>query len=510
MTFTSIYFFGFVLLFILIYYLVPKHLRWGVLLCASILFYLICCYRYIIFILLTSLTSYLCGLYVGKETDSSEKKAQRRKKIMVTLTLVLNFGILAVLKYFNFFSGSLGELIGLQAPQFSFVLPLGISFYTFQSMGYVLNVHWGKNPPEENYFKFLLFVSFFPQIIQGPIAIYDELSPQLYEGHDFSYDCLKKGFWLFMYGLFKKLVIADRVIVGLNAILDLKEFVFGPYFTVALLLYSAQIYMDFSGGIDIARGVAAMLGIDMAENFKRPYFSRNVTDFWYRWHASLGNWIRTYLFYPMVLSKPFVKLRKKIQKKGAKHLGKVIPGCIGTIITFVIIGMWHGANWKYLGFGLWNGILLALASLLAPCFKTINTKLHINTECLAWRIFQIVRTYILMMLGFMFDIADGFGDGINMICESIMGVGSLSTIDNRIFSDNGFYIYDLIVAILGLAVVFSISLYEEKNNIQLREVLVKKSVGLQLTVTTVILLVVIIFGVYGPGFDSNDFVYMQF
>ena len=546
MTLTSLTFFAFVIISLLLYYIIPKAQRYFVLLAASLAFYGIVCFKYFPYILFTVFTTWAGAICLDRysknrkaflKANKSEwnqdykKKFKHRtmitKRWILVLILVLNFGILAVVKYYNFMAGWFGGLINVGFPVLSLALPLGISFYTFQSMGYIIDVYWEKVIPEQNPAKFALFVTFFPQIVQGPIAIYSELAPQLYEGHDLKYENIKYGAQLVIWGLFKKMVIADRLVVALNNLLPVKNELSNGYNLLILIIYTAQLYTDFSGGIDIARGVGCMFGINMAENFKRPFFSKSVTEFWRRWHISIGKWLKTYLFYPIAVSKAFLKLGTwivKLEKNPEKeipedsvwggftfiqHLGRVLPGCIGTLITFFIIGMWHGANWKYAGYGLWNGIIILVAMILDPFFKWLLKKLGIKTETMGWRMWQMIRTVFIVGLSFAFDIADGMMDGFSMIWKCLTPVlGHTTHLGTAV--ETGLESADWIVAVIGLLIVFAVSLYQEVSNKSIRESLSRQPLWIQWTLGIGCIVAVVIFGMYGPGVSSSEFVYMQF
>ncbi|MCQ2512680.1 MAG: MBOAT family protein [Lachnospiraceae bacterium] len=545
MTLTSVSFFAFVFATLVVYYSIPKKFRWIVLLAASTAFYAIVCLKYMPFIVFTAITTWLGALWLDKVTnarkeelklhktewDSDTKKAYKHKTLMnkrwiLTFVLVLNFGILAFIKYFDFLAEWISGLLHTPVLSLGILLPLGISFYTFQSMGYIIDVYWGKTTPEKNFAKFALFVSFFPQIIQGPIAIYDDLAKQLYEGHDLQYENVKNGFILILWGLFKKMVIADRLIVILNAILDNRPGLYNYYGAIAILVYAAQLYMDFSGGIDISRGVAQMLGINMAENFKRPFFSRTVAGFWRRWHISLCHWLRTYLFYPIAVSKSFLHLGKWIGKHAKKteedlpadslwggftfmeHAGRVIPGCIATLIIFLIIGMWHGANWRYAGYGLWNGIIIFISMLLEPAFRYLLKKLKINTQSFGWIVWQILRTFLITMVGFAFDIGNNMSDSARMVLDCFHPFGMASTVPVQL--SIGLKTSDYVIIGIGLLIVFAVSLYQECSQKSARETLIKQPLWLQWVIMIGCLLCIVILGMYGPGVAANEFVYMNF
>ena len=296
---------------VLAYYLFPlKKLRWTVLLAASYVFYFFTGLGFGYLMLVTTLTTWLGALWMDRmgaaaeaeveahksEWSREERKAVRneakkKKRRVLTAILVLNFGVLAFLKYYNLFAEHLC-LWGFSAPTLRLLLPLGISFYTFQAMGYLIDVYRGKYPAERNPGKTALFVSFFPQIVQGPIGDYAQLSPQLFEARPFDYDRARRGLQLAAWGYFKKLVIADRAVIVIGAVTSAYADYDGSAILMAAVLYALQIYADFSGGIDISRGIAQILGIELAENFRRPYFSRSISEYWRRWHISLGAWMR--------------------------------------------------------------------------------------------------------------------------------------------------------------------------------------------------------------------------
>ena len=546
MTLTSLSFFVFVIATLVVYYVCPKKFRWMALLAASGAFYCIICYKYLPYVVFTALTTWLGALWLDKYNKQRKSilkehkseweqpvkaKFKRqtlvRKRLILVLILVLNFGILAFLKYYNFFGDWISSIFNWEFTELSLVLPLGMSFYMFQAMGYVIDVYWEKVKPQTNFARLALFISFFPQLVQGPIAIYDELADQLFEGHDLKFENIKYGFELFAWGLFKKMVIADRLVTVVDSILPIKNEIGNAYSLLAIVVYSFQIYMDFSGGIDIVRGIAKALGINMTDNFKRPYFSNSISNFWRRWHISLGRWMRTYLFYPIAVSKAFLALsraignltrdKEKEYPEGslwggtsmAMHLGKVIPGCIATLITFFVVGMWHGANWKFAGYGLFSGIVILISMILDPVFKWVLARLKINVSSTGWKVFQILRTYILVLAAYTFDIADSISDGISMIGRCLTPtMGPTTHLGTAV--DLGLETKDWIVAIVGLFIVLLVSLYQERSQKSLRESLSKEPLWLQWALALGLIIAVIIFGLYGPGMSSGEFVYMQF
>lgn len=540
MNYTSLNFILFVALTVLVYFLFPfKKQKWTVLLVASYVFYLFAGYKYVAFILFTTVSTYLFALWINrigvksKETlklnkqtwDRDKKKkfknsVKHKKRLVMALVLVVNFGILAFLKYYNFFAGSLNDVmgmfgIGFSAPTLKLFLPLGISFYTFQSMGYIVDVYREKVAPEKNIAKLALFVSFFPQIIQGPISFYDQLAHQLYEPHKFDFTRFKYGMELILWGFFKKLIIADRAVVAINTVTADYAAYNGTTLTFTILLYALQLYADFSGGIDISRGVAQIFGIDMVDNFKRPYFAKSINDYWRRWHITLGAWLKNYLFYPLAMSNLFINASKKMKgtkfgsTKAGAHIAKVLPTSIASLIVFLVVGIWHGANWKYVAFGIWNGGIIMISILLKPVFDWVLAKLRINAQSFSYGVFQMFRTFLVVLVGYVFDVAPNFAEAMNTF-KLAFADQSFSVGWSQI-SELGLDKFDYAIIIFAMIVVFVASVIQEKHSsTTIREMLDKKSFALRGLVIFAGLMLVLVFGIYGPGYDPAAFVYMQF
>ena len=280
----------------------------------------------------------------------------------------MNLGILAVLKYTNFAIANVNGIAALFTGRHSIarvnlVLPLGISFYTFQTMGYVIDVYRGKAEAEKNIFKMALFTSFFPQLIQGPISRFGELSQTLYAPHRFDFRTVWFGLERVLWGYFKKLVIADRIVVAVNAIVGQPDIYSGFYVFCGMLFYAAELYADFTGGIDITIGIAQMFGIQLAENFERPYFSKNIAEYWRRWHITMGTWFKDYLFYPLSASMPVLSMSTFCRKHFGAAAGRRIPVYFVTLVVWFATGIWHGASWNFVLWGVYFGIIIIIEKL---------------------------------------------------------------------------------------------------------------------------------------------------
>ena len=412
-----------------LYYLCPLRLRWMLLLAVSYAYYAYCGVNALPFMLLTTLSTWAGALAIGSiaeknkaelkarkaELDAAGKKAlkaaaRKKQRVLFWAVLLLNFGALALLKYTS------PVLTALGRPALNLLLPLGISFYTFQSMGYLIDVSNGKYAPERNPAKFALFVSFFPQLIQGPIARYDQLAPQLTAPHRFDLPALERGALLMLWGFFKKKVIADRALPLVNEVFANQGEYGGAVIVIAVLFYSLQQYCDFSGGIDLVTGIAELFGIRLAPNFKRPYFSVSLGDFWRRWHISLGAWMRDYVFYPFALTKPVARLSKAAKSRLGADFARALPAALGNIVVFLLVGIWHGAQMNYVLWGLYNGLILAMSALLEPLYKRTNDRLGERVvSSRAFYGFRVLRTFIIVNIGWYFDRALRAGDAFAML-----------------------------------------------------------------------------------------------
>ena len=550
MSFTSFAFLCFVCIVVLVYYLVPKNYRWIVLLVASYFYYLEASSKTFVFILFTTVVTFYGARYIQKTDDEQKRtirereglsrdekreiknRATGKKKRILALVLILDFGILVCLKYFRYYFEALGfELFsGITG---SVLIPLGISFYTFQSAGYLFDVYRGKVSADTNLPKFALFISFFPQIIQGPIPRYDQLAGQLYEGHDLRYRNLAHGAQLMLWGFFKKLVIADRIASPVGEVFTNYDQYSGWPVIIGMFAYAIQLYMDFSGGVDIARGVGRCMGIDMARNFRRPYFAVDLTDFWRRWHISLSFWTRDYIFFAVAMSKPIGRFGKKCRNIVGDRVGKLIPVFIGQICVFLIIGMWHGAELKYIAYGLYNATIIITGMILEPYFVRWLEKLHINREGRGWTLFRIIRTFCIVSFGRIFSNGQSFRASIHMMRSIFRPYhGSVLTV----FQAFALTKWDYAVLFVACLTVFCVSIIQEKRyndkkakesggaqiiasvaqkagketDAEMRELIDEKATLIRWAIYLALFLAVLILGVYGPSYDPTVFIYREF
>ena len=474
------------------YYRIPKKLQWIWLLVFSYIYYMAAGPALVVFLLLTTATTYYGAL-----------RAQNGSRAAAAVTLVLNFGLLAYLKYTNFLLANINLIFRTSIPMRSLLLPLGISFYMFQTTGYVLDVFWKKCPAEKNFLKFALFASFFPQIMQGPIGRYSKLAPQLTAEHSFDPVRLERGMWRVVWGLFKKMVVADNAVLYVNAIFD--NYAAHPGLGIeAVLMYGLQLYADFSGGVDVVLGIAEMLGITMDENFRRPFFAVSITDFWHRWHITLGTWMKDYLFYPLSLSKWMGRFGKWCRARFGKTTGRALPICLANIIVFLVVGIWHGPEWHFILYGLYNGLLIGAAGLLAKPMREAKKALRIPAESRGWHIFQVIRTFALVTFSWFFDRAADVPQAFRMI-GNIFRHNSFSISVIEPDAPRTALLYFLII-LFGAAVMAAVSLLSE-NKKDVRKMLMQAPAMIRVTVFAA---VVLSLGLLGNFRAYGGFIYANF
>ena len=506
----------------IVYYLFPLRFRWVILLLFSYGFYAARALSGLPFILITTLTTWAGALVIGgiarkakariqaekAALTAEEKKAIRQgakacQRVLFILVLLLNFAILAVLKYTDDVRGWFG------ASPLGLLLPLGISFYTFQSMGYLIDVYNGKYAPERNPLKFALFVSFFPQLIQGPIGRYDQLAPQLTRPNRFDFDRAGRAFILMVWGLFKKLVIADRAFPFVDAVFSAQPGEYGGAIIVlAVLLYSLQQYCDFSGGIELVAGIAELFGIQLAPNFRRPYFAVSLGDFWRRWHISLGSWMRDYVFYPFALTRPMNRLARAAKARWGQDVGRALPAALGNILVFLLVGVWHGATSNYIFWGLYNGVILAFSALAEPAYKRFGAKHAELTASKGFYVLRVVRTFVIVNIGWFFDRCAHGLDALRMLGIALtdprMGQVSAETLATLSLPQ-----LDLRILAVCTVLLFLVSVAQERG-VVMREWLQRRILPVRWAILIAGVMVVLLAGVWGSGFNEASFIYYQF
>lgn len=527
MLFTSYTFIAFMAVVLLLYYLVPKKWQWPLLLVSSYFFYWCADPMYLLFIGVTTVSTYFISRWLEKvntqqktylkehkaELSKDEKKAyknkmKQKKWRILLLCLIFNLGILSVTKYTNFVITNINSFLSgeSQLSLVNMIVPMGISFYTFQTMGYIIDVYRDKQSVEKNIFKLALFVSFFPQLVQGPISRFGDLSKTLYEPHKFDGKTFSYGLMRILWGYFKKMVVADRLITGVTALIGSTEYT-GTYVFVAMLFYAFQLYCDFTGGIDITIGIAQAMGIKLAENFNLPYFSRNIKEYWNRWHITMGTWFTDYIFYPISVCKPMLKLSKWSREHLGQAVGKRVTVYLSSFAVWLTTGIWHGAAWNFIVWGLANWVVIMVSQELEPLYEKFHNKFHFKGK--SWyTVFEVIRTILLMSAIRMFDCYRDVPLTFKMV-GSMFTRFNVNVLWDGSLLQLGLSGADYILLAVCLLIVLGVSLFKVKFG-SVRDQLYAKPRVLFYGVMVVLFVAIIIFGAYGIGFDSSQFIYNQF
>lgn len=476
MSIISFSFLIFLLIFGLFYFLLPKKWQWKMLLAGNIVFYAFSGAEYLLWLLSCSFFTWYAALRIENdsrklkekltEVSDKEQKAglrrafDRRKKARISITLVLTLGVWILLKYVPFLLDSAFSLFHREDLQGSlkFIVPLGMSFYTFDAIGYLIDVSKGKYAADRNYFHFLTFVSCFLHIIQGPFSRYDALGKTLFAEKHFSYDRLCQGLSRILWGYFKKLLVADKLAIAVGAVFSAFENHWGVNILTVMFLYGIQLYADFSGYMDIVCGVSKVLGIGLAENFSQPYFSRSVEEFWRRWHMSLGHWFRDYVFYPVSRSETARKIRNRFPAEAARHL----VSFLAMFCVWTGSGWWHGANWTFLIWGWLNMAVMFFSQIAEPLYRKLREGLHISAENRVWNLFRVIRTFCITCALFFIIRADSLHTAGQMLTRMVSAFNR-KLITQPLLLFPGMSTGDVGIALTGIALIFIVDLLCENG-----------------------------------------------
>ena len=505
MLFNSVTFLLFFPAITLVYFLIPKKVRWVWLLVASYYFYM--CWEpvYALLMLASTAVTYVSGLVIGHFGGSAEDKPRNMKmqKLAVAGSFILNLGILCFFKYFDFLAENLCGLLSLAGiqltrPSFSVLLPVGISFYTFQALSYTMDVYRGEIEVERNFFRYALFVSFFPQLVAGPIERSANLLRQLRTPTTANYDRIRKGLMMMLWGYFMKMVISDRAAVIVNYVYANYERYAGLTIAFATIMFAIQIYCDFGGYSAIAIGAAQVLGFDLCQNFRQPYFATSVADFWHRWHISLSTWFRDYLYIPM----------------GGSRRGKVRKW-FNVLVTFLVSGLWHGANWSYV---LWGGLNGAM-QIVGDWKETLKQKSKTLLARKGWqepesnhsfsaRLGKTLITFVLICITWIFFRAESARQGFLILRQMFLRFNPWVIFDGTLYSI-GLSRMELQWLFVCIAVLLCVDLLHEKGY-HLRDTLVRQQFWFRILMILLGIFSVLVLGVYGPNMDASAFIYFQF
>ena len=528
MSILSVSFLLFLTGLIVVYFALPKRFQWWILLAFSLGFYALGGLLNLPFLLLTALTVWGAARYIQrcadaqklwlkehKELSKEEKNAykagqKRRRRLVMLLCLLLNIGILCAFKYVHFLLAQVNAVAamfgGAVQDTIRWIVPLGISFYTFQTVGYLCDVYWGKVEAEKNPLKVLLFTSFFPQITQGPISAWRDLSGELFAEHSLEYRGFSFGAQRMIWGFFKKMVVANILAPYVAKVFANYPSYSGLTVFLGALCYSAQIYADFSGYMDIMCGLCQILGIRLTENFERPYFSKSIAEYWRRWHISLGVWFKNYVYYPMAMAKWNQRLGKTARRKLGRAFGDYLPATIALVATWLATGLWHGASWGYIAWGGLNGLFIIVSMWMEGPFTKWKKGLRIREGAWLWRAFQVCRTFLLVTFIKVLPEVGTLRDGLGL-WKRIFTAHSLprSLAELLPFVDT----YRNLAAVLfGVCLMFAVSLLQRKGSVRER---MEKKVPylLRILIFVGLFFLILYFGVPASG-GLGDFMYAEF
>jgi D-alanyl-lipoteichoic acid acyltransferase DltB (MBOAT superfamily) len=523
---SPLYLFVFLPVVLLLYQIVSQKHRWKILLIASYFFFYLISGKLLIFIIASTFSIHHIGLWLSAcKKDYIEKKIVTSDKIALKAAYVkkrrgillfgigLQIGVLLFLKYFNFIGLNINGVLKQAAspvliPFLKLALPVGISFYSLQAVSYIADVYWERIEADDNLGRLALFMSFFPNIMEGPICRYKQTAEALYQGKCLEYSNVTFGMQRIIWGLFKKLVIADRLNPLVETVFNKHGQYNGFIVIVAAVCYTFQLYMDFSGCIDITIGIGRMFGATIPENFRQPFFSRTASEFWRRWHITLGTWFKDYIFYPISLTKFVKKLGKSSREKFGKHIGQIIPSSIALFCVWSCNGLWHGAAWNYIFYGMYYFILISLGNASEPLVQKVTASLKINRDSVLYRAFQTVKMLLIIFTGELFFRANGLQSGISMF-KSIFYGFKWSAVTYGSVLRLGLSIQDFAVVFFGSVAVLAVGIIHEKG-ISISDKIAGRNIIFRWSLYYAAIMLVIILGAYGDGYVQAKLIYAGF
>lgn len=522
---------GFLPISLVLYFLMPQKAKKYTLLALCVAFFWLISGKLIIYLFLSVMSVHWFGLWLERIKNEStekvkaipkenkdERKAVKGKytskmRAVLAFAVLLHIGVLVTLKYTPFFATNINDLLSLlhisltvDVPKY--LMPIGLSFFSLQALSYIIDVYRGTVKADENIFRLALFMSFFPQTVEGPICRYSQTADALWNVKQIKYDDFAVGLQRFAYGFMKKIVIADRLNSAVKEIFNNYENYDGGIIFLGAVFYTVQLYADFSGTMDAVVGVGRMFGVTMPENFRQPFFSRTISEFWQRWHISLGTWFKDYIFYPVTMSKPIKKLTSSARKKLGNHFGPLIGGSIALFCVWLANGLWHGAAWSYIFFGMYHFALILGGSIVSPAVKFINGKLHISPEHPVYKALQIVRSTVLVVIGEMFFRANGLKAGLAMFVRLFKNAG-FTPLNAEVLKSLHIDLRDIAVVGAALAIIFVVGILKEKG-IEPGEKLYSKNIVVRRAVLYSLIMFIVIFGAYGAGYTPVDPMYAGF
>lgn len=497
----SYFYFSYSLIFLpivmLIYQLCPKRFRYLVILFVNYMFFFTISGALIIYLIGTTIVSYITAFTVDKVVRRGKykgKKLTKLKRIILWTGISFNVAALVLLKYVKVFG------IGT-----SWIAPIGISYYTLQAISYMIDIYRGTLKFDKNIIKLALFLSFFPQIMEGPISRYNQVADSLYAGNAITYKGLTFGYQRIVWGLFKKILIADRLAPIVVKIFENYMSVSGAAILIGAISFTIQLYMEFSGCMDIVIGTGMVFNVKLPENFRQPFFAKSASEFWRRWHITLGAWLKDYVFYPISLAKPVKKISKHFKKSFGNSVSKYVAPTVALFFVWLGNGVWHGPKSNYLFYGLFYFCIIFFETITESSVITFAKSHNINRESNGYKAFQITKLLCIVVIGEMFFRAQSIYDGLCMFFRIILDF-NIKEIPSTNF---GVDVYDIVMAIFFSLIVLFVDIIKEKN-INICDKINSFRLPVRWTIWYTVILLILIFGAYGKGYSIVDMIYAAY
>ena len=520
--FAVIFLVAFLPICIIVYSIIPQKTKKYFLLFASMVFFWLVSGQLIVYLILTIMSVHYFGIWLDriqgkrnaavKAAPKEERKALKKvflhqSRLVLLFAAVIHIGVLLVIKYSPFFTTNVNNLfallnVPLQLDIPSYIMPIGISFFTLQAISYLFDVYRGLIKADDNIFRLALFMSFFPQIVEGPICRYGQTADQLWNVKQIEFENLKLGAQRILFGLMKKLVIADRLNPLIKEVFSNYSNYQGGIIAIAAVCYTIQLYMDFSGTMDAVMGIAQIFGVTMPENFQRPFFSKSISEFWQRWHITLGTWFKDYIFYPVTMSKPMKNLTSSARKKLGNHFGPLLAGSVALFCVWFCNGLWHGPEWKYIVFGLYYFVIIVSGMMLEPLFKKIAEKIKFNLDGKGWRVVRHLRTLLIIFVGETIFGAKTLKDAVHIL-------GSVFVPYRGNFFSLGLDYKEFIIAVIGVITILIVGIVKERG-VDIRQNLYEKAIPVRWVTFLALTFSIMVFGAYGGMYSVAPFIYGNF
>ena len=508
---------------VLLYSIVPRRVRWSILLILSYAFLWVLSGKLIVFVMVSTLSVYVLGLAMGHFCNQRDallssatcdkrqvrRHCKNRTRMVLVFGVLLNVGMLAAAKYLGFFASVLSFFgVSFETPLPKIGAPIGISFYTLMAVSYLVDVYRESRQPDKHLGHVALYLVFFPYLMEGPIVRYGQVAPKLWSGDPLKGRNMYAGSLRILWGFAKKLIVADRLNpFVVNVFKDYNKYD-GGIIALAAVLYTIQLYCDFSGTMDVALGMSRMFGLSLPENFRQPFFSKTASEFWQRWHITLGAWFKDYVFYPVSLSKPCKSLTKKARRRFGRVVGPLLVSMIALFCVWFGNGLWHGAGSQYIAFGMYYFVMVSLGGFVEPAAQCMAKKWGINRESVPYKAFRITRTLVIVFVGELIFRATGARAALDMLRGIVERISFDSFANGAVFSLGVDRLDFVAVGVcVGVLLVFDVCCEFKASPF---DAIARRGACLRAIVWVSLLIAVVVFGAYGLGYAPVDPMYAQF